>query len=156
MRFTSGLKLVVNDPGSSTSFWCVFLDGFSSVKASISLSVSACGFVFMCVKRTSMIPQTASLRSRTVCSPQVLQRPVPEASRLGLGTETRYLCNRYVLEPNQNADFGASLRCPTWAIGWNICPLFLRNGRKKHHHQQHTFKIISRLRRCTWTQFGKL
>ncbi len=27
-----------------------------------------------------------------------------------LGTETwyRYLCNRYVLEPNQNADFGAT------------------------------------------------
>ncbi len=23
----------------------------------------------------------------------------------------RYLCNRYVLEPNQNADFGASFRC---------------------------------------------
>ncbi len=26
---------------------------------------------------------------------------------LGLGTETRYQCNRYVLEPNQNADFSA-------------------------------------------------
>ncbi len=26
---------------------------------------------------------------------------------LGLGTETRHQCNRYVLKPNQNADFGA-------------------------------------------------
>ncbi len=47
----------------------------------------------------------------------------------------QYLCNRYVLEPNQNADFGASFRCHAWAIGWNICHLFLRNGRKKHHHR---------------------
>ncbi len=28
----------------------------------------------------------------------------------------RYLCNRYVLEPNQNADFGATFRCHAWAI----------------------------------------
>ncbi len=52
----------------------------------------------------------------------------------------RYLCNRYVLEPNQNADFGASFRCHAWAIGWNICPLFLRNGRKKHHHMKNNFQ----------------
>ncbi len=50
-----------------------------------------------------------------------------------------YLCNRYVLEPNQNADFSASFRCHAWAIVWNICPLFLRNRRKKHHHR--TWKI---------------
>ncbi len=54
----------------------------------------------------------------------------------------RYLCNRYVLEPNKNADFGASFRCHAWAIGWNICPLFLRNGRKKHHHWHRTWKIL--------------
>ncbi len=65
----------------------------------------------------------------------------------------RYLCNRYVLEPNQN---GASFQCHAWAIGWNICPLFLRNGRKKHHHRHRTWTIISRQRRCTWTQFEKL
>ncbi len=29
-----------------------------------------------------------------------------------------------------------------WAISWNICPLFLQNGRKKHHHWQ-----------CTWKSF---
>ncbi len=68
----------------------------------------------------------------------------------------RYLCNRYVLEPNQNADFGASFRCRAWVIDWSICPLFLRNGRKNHHHRHRTWKIISRLRKCTWTQFGKL
>ncbi len=50
-----------------------------------------------------------------------------------MGTETRYLCNRYVLEPNQDADFGASFRWHAWAIDLNICPLFLRNGRKHHH-----------------------
>ncbi len=66
----------------------------------------------------------------------------------------RFLYNRYVLKPNQIADFGASFRCHAWTIGWNICPLFLQNGRKKHHHR--TWKIISRLRKCTWTQFGKL
>ncbi len=67
-----------------------------------------------------------------------------------------YLCNRNVQEPNQNADFGASFRCHAWAISWNICPLFLRNGCKKHHHRPRTWKIISRLRKCMWTQFGKL
>ncbi len=30
-----------------------------------------------------------------------------------------YLCNRYVLKPNQNADFSASFRCHAWAIVWN-------------------------------------
>ncbi len=43
--------------------------------------------------------------------------------------------HQYVLEPNQNTDFSASFRCHAWAIGWNICPLFLRNRRKKHHHR---------------------
>ncbi len=48
----------------------------------------------------------------------------------------RYLWNRYVLEPNQNADFGASFRCHARAIDSNICPLFFRNARKKHHRLQ--------------------
>ncbi len=38
------------------------------------------------------------------------------ALSLGLGTETRYQWNRYVLEPNQNADFGATFRCHARAI----------------------------------------
>ncbi len=46
-------------------------------------------------------------------------------------------------------------RCHAWAISWNICPLFLQNGRKKHHHRHHACKIISRLRKCTWPQFKK-
>ncbi len=65
----------------------------------------------------------------------------------------RYSSNQYV--PNQNADFGASFLCHAWAIGWNICPLVLRNRSKKHHHQHRTWNIISRLRKCTWTQFGE-
>ncbi len=52
----------------------------------------------------------------------------------------RYLWNRYV--PNQNADFGASFRCNAWAIGWHICPLFLRNGHKKHHHHTTCEKLF--------------
>ncbi len=58
--------------------------------------------------------------------------PLDRIWAVGLVTETRYLCNRYVLEPNQNADFGASFWCHAWAIGLNICPLFLLNRRKKH------------------------
>ncbi len=60
------------------------------------------------------------------------------------------------LQSNQNAYFGASFRCHAWAIGWNICPLFLRKGWKKNYHRHRKWKIISWLRKCTWTKFGKL
>ncbi len=70
--------------------------------------------------------------------------------QIGLGTETRYqygtgtyVTGMYRTESERR------FRCHAWTIVWNMCPLFLRNGRKKHHHRHHTWKIIPRLRKCT-------
>ncbi len=106
------------------------------------------------------ISRTACCGGLSGCESKCLSDPVKNnpspASRIGYWNPVPIrLCNRYILEPNQNADFGASFWCHAWAIGWNNCPLFLRIRRKKHHQRHRTWKIISRLRRCMWTQFGK-
>ncbi len=53
---------------------------------------------------------------------------------VGLGTETRYQHFTSTYGTGMyHTESERRFRCHAWAIGWNICPLFLRNGRKKHH-----------------------